>query len=145
MAISLNTSYMKTLNIIIAACLLASLSSCYESLEERAQREAREYTEKYCPTPPDHSVITDSLVFDPATRTQKYYLTFTGLIDDAEALAEHAPEIKTELLESIRGNTSMKPYKEAGFNFEYVCRSQKNPSQVLIHVVYRPKDYASPK
>ena len=136
---------MKTLSTIILAALLLSLSSCYESLEERARREAREFTEKYCPTPPDHSVITDSLVFDPATRTQKYYLTFTGVIDDAEALAKHAPEIKTELLESIRGNTSMKPYKEAGFNFEYVCRSQKNPSQILIHVVYRPKDYASPK
>ena len=136
---------MKTLSTIILAALLLSLSSCYESLEERARREAREFTEKYCPTPPQNNVITDSLVFDPATRTQKYYLTFTGLIDDAAALAEHAPDIREELLEAVRGNTAMKPYKEAGFNFEYVCRSQKDPSRILLHIVYRPRDYAVPE
>ena len=55
-------------NILFCALMVMSapLTSCQESLEERAEREAREYTEKHCPTPPQNDVITDSIVFDRA-------------------------------------------------------------------------------
>ena len=33
----------------IAATLL--LTSCHDSLEDRAEKEAKKYTERYCPTP----------------------------------------------------------------------------------------------
>lgn len=130
---------MKKLITLIAA--LSILTACQESIEERAERESRQYTEKFCPTPPQNDVITDSLVFDRATRTQKYYVTFTGVIDDADAISEHADDIRVQLLESIRNNTSMKAYKEASFNFEYICRSLKQPGHVHLHLVYKPKDY----
>ena len=36
------------------------LVSCTESLEDKAAREAKEYTEKYCPTPYVNDSRTDS-------------------------------------------------------------------------------------
>lgn len=117
-----------------------SLSSCHESLEKRAEREAREFTEKNCPTPPQNDAITDSLVFDVVTRTHKTYLTFTGQIDNPEAIKEHEEDIRKELLNTIRQNTSMKAYKDAGFNFEYICRSEKE-GKIVLHLKYSEKDY----
>lgn len=130
-------------NILFGALMVMSapLTSCQESLEERAEREAREYTEKHCPTPPQNDVITDSIVFDRNTRTWTQYLTFTGIIDDEKGLREHNEEIHKSLLESIRQNTEMKRYKEAGFSFAYICRSKKDPKTILLTLKYTPKDY----
>ncbi len=48
---------------------LASLVvSCTESLEDKAAREAKEYTEKYCPTPYVNDSRTDSAAFDKTTK-----------------------------------------------------------------------------
>lgn len=115
-------------------------ASCQESLEERAEREAREYTEKNCPTPPENGVITDSLVFNKSNKTQFYYLTFTGEIDEPEMIAGHEDELRQQLLEQIRYNPTLRPYKEAGFSFAYVCRSQKTGKTVLNYK-FTPKDY----
>ncbi len=52
----------------IYSIFLASLVvSCTESLEDKAVREAKEYTEKYCPTPYVNDSRTDSAVFDKNT------------------------------------------------------------------------------
>ncbi len=45
------------------------LVSCTESLEDKAAREAKEYTEKYCPTPYVNDSRTDSAAFDKNTKT----------------------------------------------------------------------------
>lgn len=118
-----------------------SLSSCHESLEDRAEREAKEYTEKYCPTPPQNDVITDSMTFDKATKTQTYYLRFTGIIDNVEAIREHGKELEEGMLRNIRNNGQLEVYKKAGFTFVYVCRSQKNPETLLLKMKFGPKDY----
>ena len=131
----------KTILIASAVLLALATTACQESIEERAQREAREYTEKYCPTPPQNDVITDSIVFNPQTRTQTSYLRFTGMIDNAETIRSHGDDIKKTLLENIRQNTDLRQYKEAGFKFEYVCRSEKDPKQILLNMKYSPKDY----
>ncbi len=45
------------------------LVSCTESLEDKAAREAKEYTEKYCPTPYVNDSRTDSATFDKSTKS----------------------------------------------------------------------------
>ena len=68
-------------------CTIASailLCSCHESIEKRAQREAREYTEKNCPTPVLNYMRTDSVVFETSTRTYHYYLSVMNDLDDAK-------------------------------------------------------------
>lgn len=125
----------------ISVIAAISLTSCYENLEDRAEREAREYTKKYCPTPPQNDVITDSIVFDKKTKTQIHYLRFTGIIDNEEAVKEYSKTLKEGMTETIRNDAKMEKYKEAGFSFRYVCRSAKNPKTLLLDMNLGPKDY----
>lgn len=124
--------------IIMASAMM--FVSCQESLEDRAERESKEYTAKFCPTPVENNVITDSLVFDKKTRTQYYYLTFTGEIDNAELMEEFKSKISVGLLEQTRSNPQTKVYKDAGFSFAYVCRSQST-GKILLNLKYTKKDF----
>ena len=54
--------------------------SCHESLEERAEREAREYTERNCPTPVVNFSRTDSVRFDREARNYIYYCSFAYIV-----------------------------------------------------------------
>ena len=48
----------------------ATLFACnHATLEDRAEKEARDFTERYCPTPVQNMQRTDSIVFDRDTRT----------------------------------------------------------------------------
>ena len=127
----------KILLVLIPFVLIA----CHESLEDRAAREAKEYTEKYCPTPVNNSTRTDSVIFDKATRTYHYYCTLTGIMDSAVIINKNKSKINDGLLQSITKSTNIKAYKEAGFNFAYTCRSQKNPRLILFEGMYTQKDY----
>ena len=51
------------------------LVSCTESLEDKAAREAKEYTEKYCPTPYVNDARTDSAAFDKTKKMYTYYIS----------------------------------------------------------------------
>jgi len=98
------------------------LCSCHESLEKRAQREAREYTEKYCPTPEQNYTRTDSVVFDINTKTYHYYCSVTGILDDKKIFDNN----RQKLTEA----------------FQWTLRSDKNKNVVYFDKRYTPKDYS---
>lgn len=50
--------------------------SCQETMEEKAARQAKEYTERYCPTPVVNYSRTDSIVFDRERKVYIYYISF---------------------------------------------------------------------
>lgn len=106
--------------------------SCQESIVDKAEREAKEYTRKYCPTPEINNSRTDSIVFDRQTLTYTYYISFVNQLDDEELIADHRMEIEQMLIGNVRESTNMKMYLESGFRFKYVCRSGSNPEKVLI-------------
>ena len=128
----------KTLFLFVGALLLAS---CHESIEERARREAADYTRRNCPTPYINDTRTDSIVFDDATHTYTYYCSVRGMIDDAAFVNEHKGEMTSQLAANLRQDTNMRVYKEAGFNFAYVVTSTKDKGKVLYLVKFTPKDY----
>ena len=123
----------------IAATIL--LSGCQESLEKRALREAREYTERYCPTPVQNYTRTDSVVFDLASHTYHYYCSVVGDLDDAKIFGLNQKKIDGALLQSVRENTSFLAYKKEGFSFAWTLRSGKNPKVVYFNRKYTTKDY----
>ena len=45
------------------------LASCHESLEERAEREAKEFTKKNCPMKVSEYVTNDSMTYEKTSRT----------------------------------------------------------------------------
>ena len=110
------------------------LSSCQESLEDKAARQAKEYTERYCPTPVVNYSRTDSVVFDKKRNVYIYYLSFCDLLDDPKIIEENRDKITDMLTQSVRESTGLKNFIEAGFKFEYVCHSEKEPKKVLFRV-----------
>ena len=102
--------------------LLSLLMSCQESMEDKAARAAADYTR------------TDSVSFNKSTRTYTYYCTFSGPLDDPSVIATHREQLIQLLTSSVRESTHMKPYVEAGFRFQYVCRSEKSPREVLLQL-----------
>lgn len=124
----------KTLRCIIALTLLAS---CTESLENRAVREAREYTEKVCPTPYINDSRTDSAVFDKTSHTYTYYLTLRGKADNAEAIALHKKELHDLQKQSLDNNPGIKNYQEAHFAFRFIYRSASQPEKILLDDTFK--------
>ena len=53
---------------VFLLAIVALLVACQESLEDRCAREAKEYTEKKCPTLVIKDVTLDSLRFEKAIR-----------------------------------------------------------------------------
>ena len=123
----------------ILAILGIVLASCQESLEDRCERDAKEYTRKNCPTAIDETTIIDSLTFDRATHTIHYYYRLTGVADRDDALNE--TEAVNTLKQSLKNATTVKIYKDNKYKFAYTYRSEKNPKKVVLEVVFTDKDY----
>ena len=109
---------------MLAAAALA-LSACQESLEDRAAREAKEYTEKNCPVQINEAIVTDSMTFDKQTLTLHYYLSVKG---PADTTAIANSEIKEDMIKALRGTTSVRPYK-------------KHPGEKLFETTITKNDY----
>lgn len=128
---------MKKLLAFIA--FMAMVVSCQESLEEKAAREAKTYTQKNCPLKFSETMMIDSMTFDKATHTFHYYYTMMGPADTIVAVDEE--QSRTVLLEQLRNSTHLKAYKDEGYRFHYLYRSQKNPQTVYIDKTFGEKDY----
>jgi hypothetical protein len=113
------------------ALLSLVFASCHETLSDRAEREAREYTERNCPTPVINYTRTDSVGFDRKTNNYIYYCSFVDVFDDETVINENRNQIHQGLHQAISSNAGLKAYIDAGFSFTYVVRSGKQPSKVL--------------
>ena len=124
-------------------CMIASfalfLTACQESLEDRCEREAREYTKKNCPAKLDKNINIDSLTFERETHTLHYYYTLTGIADDDSVMAKI--NVVEVLKDNLKNSTAMKTYKDNHYRFSYTYRSEKNPQKILMEVTLTDKDY----
>jgi hypothetical protein len=124
-------------------CLLAVIAmfftACQESLEDKCERDAKDYTRKQCPAVIDSNTIIDSLTFERATHTIHYYYRLTGAADEEQLLNE-IDAINT-LKKSLKNATVVKTYKDAKYRFAYTYRSEKDPNKILLDVVFTDKDY----
>ena len=128
---------------ILLCCVIGSamLCGCHESIEKRAQREAREYTEKYCPTPVQNYTRTDSVAFYIPTKTYHYYCSATGVLDDPKVFNLNRDKLTQALLANVKENTAFRTYKKAGFAFQWTIRSDKDKKTVYYDRKFTAKDY----
>ena len=119
------------------ACLAVALTACKDSIDDRAEKEAQEYTHRYCPTPVYNNTYTDSLVYDRPTRTFIYYTKLTGDLDNDSIIDANKKELQEGLKQSIKESTTLKLYKDAGIGFKYVIRSDKNPEHVFLEASFK--------
>ncbi len=136
----MNIEKQGTMKNIFCVMLLAGsvfLAGCTESLEDKAAREAKEYTMKVCPTPYVNDSRTDSAVFDKATRTYTYYLSLRGKADNKEAIDANRKKLHDLQQTSLDNNPGLQKYKEAHFAFRFVYRSDANPEKVLLDETFK--------
>ena len=114
-------------------------TACQESLEDKCERDSKEYTRKHCPTAIDDYTIIDSLTFDRATHTIHYYYRLTGVADEEKAIKDI--DAVGTLKKSLKNSTSVQTYKDNKFRFAYTYRSDKDPKKILLEVVFTDKDY----
>lgn len=123
---------------ILGVLSILTLCACHESLEDRAAREAADFTKKNCPMKVSEGITIDSMVFEKSSKTLHYFYTLSGKADTA---AINRPSAQKELLEAFKGDTSVRKYKEENFNFAYTYFSKKHANQKLIEVTITPKEY----
>lgn len=126
---------------VLAFFAVVALGSCkHDTLEDRAEKEAKAFTERYCPTPVQNMQRTDSVTFDRSTLTFNYYYRLNGAADDSQAVNKVRSELKDALRNELISNTGSKGYKDKGYNFHYVIHSEKT-KKILFEVTFTPKDY----
>ncbi len=127
--------------ILFFAFAVLIFSGCHRTtLVDLAAKTAEEYTERYCPTPIENGQRTDSVTFSRDTHTFGYYYSLSGKLDDPTIIENNKKQIISTILSSLKENTSMKEYKQAGYNFRYVMKSVKT-GEVLIDKLFTNKDY----
>ena len=96
---------------------LTLLAACQESLEDKCEREAKDYTRRNCPMKMDNNSILDSLVFERSTHTIHYYYTLTGFADQDSILEKvNAVEV---LRNEVKNSTALRIYKEVFTEKDY--------------------------
>lgn len=114
------------------------LVSCHESIEDRAAREAYDFTRKNCPNPISEYITNDSVSFDKSTRTVKYYYSLSGRLDTTLI---DKKKMQQEMVGIVQDAPALRAYKNADFNFSYIYYSTKHKGKMLISVTVTPKDY----
>ena len=123
----------------ILAIIAYMLTACQESLEDRCARESKEYTKKNCPVKIDNNTTLDSLTYERETHTLHYYYKLTGFADQ-EGVLEKVDAV-TVLKNELKNTTTLRVYKENKYRFAYTYRSEKDPSKIMLEVVFTDKDY----
>ena len=123
--------------LIYTAVLGSLLASCTESLEDKATREAKEYTEKYCPTPYVNDSRTDSATFDKSTKTYVYYISLRNKADNKQVIEANKDKLHKIQKEALDNNPGLKKYKEEHFTFRFVYHSAKNPKEILLDDLFK--------
>ena len=118
----------------IFASLLVSRT---ESLEDKAAREAKEYTRKYCPTPYVNDARTDSAAFDKTKKMYTYYISLRNKADNKKAIDANKEKLHKIQKEALDNNPGLKKYKEEHFTFRFVYHSAKNPKEVLLDDTFK--------
>ena len=130
-------------NILLFATALLLLSSCQESLEEKAAREAREVTESKCPMPIGDNMYLDSIVFDIPTLTQTQYFRFTGNSDNDSTVEKiiNNNDLKGTLVQELKNTPSYKALINKGITFRYIYGSTADTKKTYIDITVTKEDY----
>lgn len=130
---------MKIKHLLYSAIVPFCLISCAESLEDRALREAQEFTDRNCPAPITRELAIDSMTFNKDSRTFTYYYSISPKFDVSGL---DVSQTENMLLRELKIQTNLLKYKQAGYSFRYIYYTLKEPNKYLIDVTYHKKDYA---
>lgn len=112
--------------------LLPVLTACHhDTLEDKAEKDCKEYTQRNCPTPFTDMQRTDSISFTRTDRTIHYYYSLKDKADDPEVIDKVRPKLMAAVKKSWIEDTRITSYKKAGFRFHFVYRSASTGKVLL--------------
>lgn len=92
---------------LVASCGLISCNRA--TLEDRAEEQAKDFTERYCPTPVQGFQRTDSVTFGSCnTHFQLLFIFSIGDADNNQIISKMRPKFHTALVDDLKGNTANK-------------------------------------
>ena len=117
-------------------------SSCQEKKADFFERDAREYTEKYCPKQCDDVTRLDSIVFEKTGEmgTLKQYITLTLTKDEREKVMNQLDKLMDMNLRDVRNSVTLAKHKEVGVNFCYIYFDE-NTGDKIAEYTFTPEDY----
>lgn len=119
------------------------LTGCQENFDERCQREAKEYTRKYCPRTLEPFNTLDSTTYDIPSRTYRYWYTLSGEYDTPqaiEAMRQGKTKLHAQLKNALTTSVELKKCKEEGIDFAYIYRSASS-GKTILEVRLTKEDY----
>ena len=129
---------MKKMVMMLATAAL--LASCQETMDQRAARDAQEFTEKKCPVPidPEGRLVLERISFDMDTHEWKQdFLVRT----DSNTHIDPA-QWRPSLLDELKNLPNYQAYRDNGFNFRYVYLDMENRTDTLADLTFTKQDYA---
>lgn len=108
---------------ILLLFVLIVISSCQEKKANFFEREAREYTQAYCPEKYPNGVTLDSVVFIPNDSTVgDLQFHYSLQLDDEQrtTIMNSLGEIGDMSLKDVRNSIRYAKHKEAGVSFTYI-------------------------
>lgn len=117
------------------------LCGCTENVADQAERQAKDFTRKMCPTPYINDERTDSVVFTKDGNVYTYYKRLRGKADNEKIINKLRTQLRSRLLDDLKNDLPSKRMKEEGFVFKYVYRSESTNKTILVET-FTKKDYA---
>lgn len=127
-------SFRAVRHFVICGMALFATASCQKSFDERLSEDAKEYTEKHCPSIIEPGQLLDSITYDPATRTLHQWHTFIGPLDTDEArqaIQQNPDALRNRIREHLCSDTKWQTCKEEGIVFLYHYRSKETGTELL--------------
>ncbi|MBO4214775.1 MAG: hypothetical protein J5888_00390 [Bacteroidaceae bacterium] len=119
------------------------LTSCQEKKADFFEREAREYTQTYCPQKMDEVTTMDSIVFvKKEDRMGDLMLYYSLYLDDEsrKILMDNLGELADMNLTDLRNSVTLTKYKEEKVEFTYIYHDATT-GEKIVEYHFTPKDY----
>ena len=132
----------KVFSPVFLGILLAFGACRRESKHEQFKRAFEEFTRKECPKATDECTRMDSICYDIERRTITEYYTVMDKLDKDSIFAdkEIIHQFNEIMLKTVKGNLSLKRYKDEGITFRYCYRSLST-GKTRLELVYTKEDY----
>jgi len=123
--------------------LQVSFSSCQASLDDQAEKEARDFTRKSCPMVMGVNQRIDSLTFDRQTHTLSYHYTLMGELDNPQIIEVNKDNFNELLYKNYKNSLDLKKYREKDYTIKYIYYSETNPQLILHQVAFKGEDMSA--
>lgn len=121
--------------------LLILLTGCKETMEQKLQREAREFTERNCPHVIDDYTTLDSATYEKADTCYTYHFTVKGALDIDSLYGDNlVSDLHDSYLSELKNNIEMKNLKEMGVTIQRIYRSEST-GKPLLTLTFTKEEY----